>query len=379
MASSWPGASKDTVVDPNGPAPKSIRPGRTRVLVVDDSMVIRTLVSSWVEAEPDLELAGVACNGAEAVQVLAGIHADVCVLDLEMPVMGGLDAIPRLLRIRPNLKILVASRLTHHGAEATMRAIDAGAADCLAKPSARDPGGADAFRRELLAKARALGRSDPAAAARPQSGRPAAAVRLRPLSAPIETPNVLAVAASTGGPPALHQFLGGLTGELRQPVLIVQHMPAAFIELLAQQLSKASPLPVQVAAADMPLEPGRAYLAPGDRHLRVSSRAGRLFAELNDDPPENYCRPAADVLFRSIAKTCGRRALGVVLTGMGRDGCAGALAIVRAGGVVLAQDEPSSVVWGMPGAVVQADLASFVGPLDRLARATRNLLRGEAP
>ena len=352
-----------------------------RVLVVDDSTVVRTLVSSWIEAEAGFELAGVAADGAEAVRVLGGIDADVCILDLDMPVMGGMDAIPRLLRLRPELKILVASRLVERGQEAGLKAVAAGAADYLAKPAASRPGGADWFRRELLTRARALAQA--AAAPVPRRATPApdgrAPPRPRSLQSLREPPELFAVAASTGGPPVLRELLLGLEAPLAQPVVIVQHMPAAFIELLAAQLTKGSNIPVAVARDGETLRPGGVWLAPGDHHLRVERREGRLVAALDQSPPENFCRPAADVLFRSAAKVCGARSVAVVLTGMGRDGWAGASAISSAGGVILAQDEGSSVVWGMPGAVVGSGLASLVGPVDRLAAAVRRLSLGDPP
>jgi two-component system chemotaxis response regulator CheB len=366
-------ASGDNLASP--PAAKS----PVRLLLVDDSVVIRTLVSSWIEAEPDLELAGVAADGAEAVRVLAGVQADICILDLEMPVMGGLDAIPRLLRLRPDLKVLVVSRLARDGGAATLRALEAGAADCLAKPAAGAQGGADAFRRQLLEKARTLARTSPAPAPQARGRKSSRPPRLRPLRDRFEPPELIAIAASTGGPTVLRQLLQGLPASLEQPIVMVQHMPAAFVELLAVQLSKVSPIPVAVACDGERLQRGRAWLAPGDHHLRIVRKGEQLIAQLDDGPPENFCRPAADVLFRSLAQACGRRSLAVVLTGMGRDGWAGASNIVRAGGNVIAQDEATSVVWGMPGAVVEAGLASVVGPAERLARAVAAIARGEAP
>ena len=366
----WPGVS---VRDKAEPAKAPVR-----ILLVDDSVVIRTLVASWIEAEPGFELAGVAADGAEAQRVLAGVHADVCFLDLEMPVMNGVEAIPRLLRLRPDLKVLAVSRAMRDVKELGLKAVAAGAADCVTKPNASDLGGAESFRRQLFEKARTLVRpSEPAAA---EAGRRASrAPRLRLAPAQIERPQLIAVAASTGGPTALRQLLQGLPADLAQPVVIVQHMPAAFIELLAVQLEKPSKIPVAVAREGEQLRPGRAWLAPGDHHLRVRRKGALFYAELDDGPPENFCRPAADVLFRSVAEACGSRALAVVLTGMGRDGSAGAAEIVRAGGAVLAQDEASSVVWGMPGAVVEAGLASVVGPAERLAEAVRAIVQGERP
>ena len=359
----------------NRPEPHA---GKVRLMLVDDSMVIRTLVARWIELEPDFELTGVAADGAEAVQMLPGLQADVCILDLEMPVMGGLEALPRLLRLRPELKVLIASRLTRAGAEATLRAMEAGAADCLPKPKAADPHGSEIFRRDLLAKARALARSENKATS-PRASRPAARSRLRPQGSRLEPIEVMVVAASTGGPLALRSFLQGLDRDLRAPVLVVQHMPEAFIELLADQLTKISPLPVSVAADGQFLDPRRVYLAPGGRHLRLIREGVRLRARLGDEPAENYCRPAADALFRSAAEICGSKVLAVVLTGMGQDGCKGASAIVKAGGTVLAQDEESSVVWGMPGAVAAAGLATEIAPVERLAEMARALAAGRKP
>ena len=356
------------------PLPKG-RP--VRLFVVDDSMVIRTLVSSWIEAEPDLQLAGVAADGAEAVRVLAGIEADICVLDLDMPVMGGIEAIPKLLRLRPELKLLIVSRLVQRGPEAGLKAIEAGASDYLAKPSTTDVGGTDAFRRELICRIRTLAQ---AGVSRP-TARAGTIPRPRPLphGGACEPPELIVVASSTGGPPALRELLCGLGAGVSQPVVIVQHMPAAFIELLAEQLTKASAIPAAVARQGEVLSPGRVWLAPGDRHLKVERKGGQLCAMLDDGPPENFCRPAADVLFRSAAKVCGARTAAVVLTGMGRDGWAGATELAAAGAVIFAQDEESSVVWGMPGAVVGSGLASLVGPVPRLAAGLRRLAEGETP
>lgn len=354
----------------------------TRVLVVDDSVVVRGLLSQWIESDPDLELVGSAADGAQAIRKLADLGADVCILDLEMPVMGGMEALPRLLRIAPTLKILIASRLTQRGAEITLRALDLGAADYVGKPESSRLGSADDFRRELLAKARALGgaASDIAGKDAAQAtGEPPAPGPLRPLPAFPRQPEILAIAASTGGPQALRRFLERLGGDWPTPIVLVQHMPAQFTGLLAVHLGKTLALPVVAGKHGMPLEAGRVHLAPGDLHMRVARTGASACLRLDEGAPENFCRPAADVLFRSVAEAYGDRALGVVLTGMGRDGLAGSSALVRAGGVVMAQDQASSVIWGMPGAVTRGGLASVVGSVDTLAAAARSLAAGGRP
>ncbi len=362
------------------PAKKPGVDRRHRIFLVDDSGVVRTLMARWIEAEPDLVLVGVASDGAEAIRALGRAEADVCVLDLEMPVLGGLDALPRLLELRPNMKVLVCSRLSQRGAEVTLRALQAGAADYLSKPAAGDRSAADNFRRDLVAKARMLARSR-GRAAKLDALRPStpANPRTRPALAAPCRPEILALGASTGGPNALSSFLKALNGEWQTPIVIVQHMPKVFLDMFAAQLEKASPFKAICATHGMRLEKGRIYLAPGDVHLKIARDGTDFVAQHDTGPAENYCRPAVDVLFRSVAAVCGTASLGVVFTGMGRDGCQGADAIVKAGGLVLAQDEASSVVWGMPGAVVDAGLAEFVGPADALAAAVKSIGAGRRP
>jgi len=351
--------------------------------VVDDSVVVRGLVTRWLQDQPDLEFVGSAADGAQAIRKLADIEADVCLLDIEMPVMGGLEALPHLLRLRPGLKVLIVSRLTQRGAEVALRALELGAADYLAKPEASRLGGADAFREELFAKARALGPSggetvieadfeSPMTSPEPPAG-------LRPLPANLPRPDLLVIGASTGGPQALRLFLHELGPAWPTPIVIVQHMPAAFTSLLAAHLDKPAGLSVQMAVHGRVLSPGVAHVAPGDFHLRVREKAGVMIAALDQGPEENFCRPAVDVLFRSAAEAFGARVLGVVLTGMGKDGVNGAAAIARAGGAVMAQDKDSSVVWGMPGAVIKAGWASVECPIEGLARAAKAIMRGERP
>ena len=366
---------------PAAAPPASSEAGRpARVMIIDDSAVVRGLFTRWIEGQADLALAGSAADGAQGVAKIASLDPDLVVLDIEMPVMGGLEALPKLLAARPGVRVVIASSLSHKGAEVTLRALELGAADYIAKPEAGRLGGADAYRDELLGKLRALAPRGAAARGAVAPVRaPASDVRLRPLPQPLVRPEILAVAASTGGPQALREFLTALDGAWTGPIVAVQHMPPTFTTLLAEQLGRVSPAPAVEAQEGMPLLPGRVHLAAGDFHMRVR-RAGAQYAlALDQTPPENFCRPAADPLFRSVAELFGPRALAVVLTGMGSDGREGARAITGAGGVALAQDEASSVVWGMPGAVAGAGLASLLGPVPALARAVRALARGERP
>lgn len=370
-------------------APPTPRPAATqpiRVMIIDDSVVVRGLFTRWVAAETDLELAGAAGDGAQGVARIVACDPDVVVLDVEMPVMGGLEALPKLLAAKPGVRVVMASTLTERGASVTMDALQLGASDYVAKPGS-GLGGAEAYRVELFSKVRALGaraalrRSGIAPGAPEPASAPSytAAVVTRRLPQTLTKPEVLVVGASTGGPAALREFFTALNGAWRGPVLVVQHMPPTFTALLADQLAKASPLPALEAEDGMPLEAGRIHVARGDYHMTVSPHGAGFRLSLNQEAQENFCRPAVDPLLRSAAAMFGARTLAVVLTGMGHDGREGARAVVDAGGLVLAQDEASSVVWGMPGAVVQAGLASLIGPTAGLAEAARKLYGGERP
>ena len=374
----------------------STRPSRgrpIRVMIIDDSAVVRGLFTRWVGAEKDLEMVGSASDGAQGVAKIVDFDPDVVVLDIEMPVMGGLEALPKLLAAQPELKVVMASTLSHKGAEVTLRALDLGAADYIGKPESTRIGGADAYRIELLEKIRALGasrlsrslrptatRSAPAVApAAPRTPTPIAPESLRPLPATASRAEILAVGSSTGGPQALREFFAGLGGAWTRPIVVVQHMPPAFTAILAEHLGKVSSLQASEVEDGTPLLPGRIHLARGDHHMRLRREGGQLVLRLDQEAPENFCRPAVDPLFRSVAEVFGERTLAVVLTGMGHDGREGARSIVNAGGAVLAQDEASSVVWGMPGAVVQAGLASLVRPVGGLVQAVRALASGGRP
>lgn len=353
---------------------------RTRVLVCDDSAVIRGLLVRLLESDPAIEVVGTAANGRDAIAAVSRTRPDVVVLDIEMPVMDGLAALPDMLKAEPRPQVVMASTLTTRGAEVTLRALQLGAADYVPKPTAvAGIASAEDFRRELLGKVKALG-----VARLRRSGRPvvAAAPALhpppRPSPAAAGRPEILAIGASTGGPQALFRLVRDLGPGFPLPVLITQHMPAAFLSILADHISKLGVLPCREAADGERIERGRIYLAPGERHLLVRGDRSAPRIALSSAAPENFCRPAVDPMFRSVAEVFGGRAIVVVLTGMGHDGLAGAREIAARGGIVLAQDEATSVVWGMPGAVAQAELASAVLPIDRIGQKILALCSGVA-
>jgi two-component system chemotaxis response regulator CheB len=307
---------------------------------------------------------GAAVSGEAALETIAAGPPDVVLLDVEMPGLDGIATLREIRRQHRSLPVLMFSSLTERGSRATLDALLAGANDYVAKPAVQSRDELEArIREEVIAKVKALAARGNAAprptAAAPVVVRPAPAV-VRPAIRGV------VVAVSTGGPSALAETLPAFARGAAVPVLIVQHMPAFFTAQLAERLTRLAGMTVREAVAGQPLGPGDVLLAPGGRHMEVAGGAGTVRVRLTDDPPENSCRPAADALFRSAAKVWGAGTLGIVLTGMGRDGLHGARAIVEAGGAVLAQDEFTSVVWGMPGEVVRAGLADAVLPLSQI-------------
>jgi len=353
---------------------------RVRVLVCDDSAVVRGILARLLDADPDIEVVARVGDGRQALDALPSARPDVVLLDLEMPVMDGMTALPLLLRAEPRPVVIVASALTQRGAAAAMAALRAGASDYIPKPGASGGGATDPeFRAELLEKVKGWARmrrgAGLAAPAAPPTGPRGATGPARP-AARRGAAGLLAVGCSTGGPQALAAFLKALLPLPAVPVVIVQHMPAGFTTMLADHLDRMGPLRVAEAREGEALLAGRAYLAPGNRHLLVERGAGGPVARLRDDPPENFCRPAVDPMLRSAVRAMEGRVLAVILTGMGQDGLAGCRGLVAAGGTVLAQDEASSVVWGMPGAVARAGLARELLPPERLGGRALQLLAG---
>ncbi|MGG5818525.1 chemotaxis-specific protein-glutamate methyltransferase CheB [Falsiroseomonas sp. HW251] len=351
-----------------------------RVMLCDDSAVARGALRRLLAAPPGIAVAHEARNGQQAVEMLAAMapaqRPEVVLLDLEMPVMDGLTALPLILRAAPGVQVIVASALSQKGADATMRALRAGAVDYVPKPSAAaggvsDPRFAEDLRAKVAGWARMRRRPRPAPlASRPVTSAPAARLPAAPmLRAALRPgrPRALAIGSSTGGPQALASLIGALRHPPSVPVLVVQHMPAGFTALLADHLDRLKRLPCAEAKEGEVLHPGRLYLAPGDRHLLVQAADDKLVARLSDGPAENFCRPAVDPMLRSLVAACGGRVVAAILTGMGQDGLEGGRALVAAGGTVMAQDEASSVVWGMPGAVARAGVASLLAPPEEIA------------
>jgi len=382
-----------------------------RVMIVDDAIVVRGLFSRWIDAEPDMEVVASLRTGREAVSQLERANPDVVVLDIDMPELDGIAALPQLLAKRRDLIVIMASTLTRRNAEISLRALSLGATDYIPKPSSnREVSGSVEFHRDLVEKIRHLGlraRSrrhiqapplvpgvqppappravhhphPPAAAVKPihtLHGEPHLPIVLR---APTQTPpRVLLIGASTGGPQALHAIVEQIGSVIdRAPVLITQHMPPTFTTILAEHLARSSHRTAREAVDGEEINAGTIYLAPGGKHMTVARRNGVAVIALGDGPLINYCRPAVDPLFFSAAEVWGPKALALVLTGMGSDGLFGAQALVEAGGQVVAQDEATSVVWGMPGQVAQNGLCTAVLPLDGIAPRLNRLFAGEQP
>ena len=350
-----------------------------RVLVVDDSVVIRQLVSEAVNADPQLTVAGTAPNGKIALDKLTRLQVDAVVLDVEMPVLDGLATLVELRRSWPRLPVLMFSTLTGAGAAVTIKALTLGASDYALKPAA---GGVEAtraaLRQDLVVKLRQLLGVVAVVPTQPLAQwRDVSALRRR---ADLQQHVAgVVVACSTGGPNALADLVTALPATLRVPVVVVQHMPPAFTGLLAARLDQMTALQVREAGDGEAVLAGEVLIAPGGRHLRLVGDGDALRTALDDSPPQQGVRPAADVLFRSAAQTWGARTLAVVLTGMGADGLDGARHIVAAGGHVLAQDEESSVVWGMPGQVVREHLVDEQGTPPELAAAVARRIAPRRP
>jgi two-component system, chemotaxis family, protein-glutamate methylesterase/glutaminase len=363
-----------------------------RILVVDDSVVIRQMTSQILVEDPELAIAGVAGDGKIALAKIDQVSPDLVTLDVEMPVMNGLETLAEIRKRQPKLPVIMFSTLTERGAGATIEALSLGASDYVTKPSntMNQEEARQRIRAELIPKIKALCRASAGSTSPP---RPADATAPRPqlLQMPRakSTPaahasqrkiDIVAIGTSTGGPNALGVVIPAFPQNFPVPIVIVQHMPPIFTRMLAERLSSRSAIPVREGAEGAALEPGVAWIAPGDFHMTLQRRTFGLRLRLNQDPQENSCRPAVDVLFRSVAETCGANVLAVVMTGMGSDGVRGAERIRHTGGEVIVQDEKTSVVWGMPGFTYNEGHADSVYPLDQLqSEITRRVLanRGE--
>lgn len=331
-----------------------------RVLVVDDSAIVRGLIISQLETHPGLLVVGRAANGEAAVQETRRLRPDVVVLDLEMPVMDGMAALPLILAANPGVRVIIASTLSQRNARISLEALTVGAQDYVPKPQTGSLVGAETFHRELAQKVLALGRS---ATQQPEQRTPVAAPAT---DRRLATPRVLAIGGSTGAPPALLSLFEGLRG-LNLPILLTQHMPPNFTGLLAEQLGRAGQRPCAEGVDGEAIIPGRAYVAPGGWHMTVCGNGATPVIRLNQEPQEHFCRPAVDPLLRSAASVFGSGLMTIVLTGMGSDGAEGCRAVAGHGGRFIVQDEATSVVWGMPGAAARTGLAEAILPLDQIA------------
>jgi len=369
-----------------------------KVMLVDDSAVIRGMVKRMVEGADDIDIISSAANGEAAIKQLKTTPVDVIVLDIEMPVMDGLTALPKLLAVDPGVNILMSSTLTLENAEISMQALKLGATDYIPKPtSVGAMGSASEFKTDLLNKIRAVGQASiskrrpnviarttsPVSSGRvtdvsPQRPLKSKEFTLRPATSKVR-PDIIAIGSSTGGPKALLEVLKNIRSNVTAPIIITQHMPANFTEILAKHIHGACGRPSAEAKDGETIVPGHVYVAPGGFHMTVESEGTRRILRTNQDPPENFCRPAVDPMLRSVAKIYGNRALAVILTGMGTDGAKGGRMIVDAGGTVIAQDEQTSVVWGMPGTAAAAGICSAVLPLEQMAPYISDfLLKGAA-
>lgn len=378
-----------------------------KVMIVDDSVFMRGVLSNWFGENGDFQVVATHPNGRRAADDVQRAQPDVIILDLEMPDMDGLTALPLILERKPGTAVLVASSLTRRGAEVSLRALTLGAADYIPKPDAtRGVSAAEEFRAELMAKARGLGQrarrrtmprppvgSGPAPVAPPVS----APASIAPVAAPVAaTPSpgaskipqklrsysmmpvgVLAIGSSTGGPQALTRLFTDIGPSIATvPVLIVQHMPPTFTAILAEHVARASGRPCAEAKDGETIQPGRIYVAPGGIHMDVVRDSGATKIRLFDGPAVNFCKPAVDPMFQAVASVYGAATLALVLTGMGADGAKGALRVAEAGGSVIAQDEESSVVWGMPGATAQIGACSGIFPIGEMGRKVTRLIVG---
>lgn len=333
-----------------------------RVLIVDDSVVFRKVLSDLLGSDPGIVVAGTAGNGRQALARIPDVKPDVVTLDIDMPGMDGMQALVEIRKLYEKLPVIMFSALTERGATATLDALARGASDYVAKPSYRETPerSHERVRTELLRKIKALcAERAPRAQFQPAS----TAVPARPQ----QRIDVIAIGASTGGPGALSALIPQFAADLPVPIVIVQHMPALFTRLLAERLNTLAPLDVREGKEGQRLQRGQVWIAPGDQHMTVTRKGTDFLLSLNRNPQENSCRPAVDVLFRSVAETYGANVLAVVLTGMGSDGTQGAGVVREAGGEVIVQDEDSSVVWGMPGSVVAGGLADRIFPLSGIA------------
>jgi len=381
------------------PQAASARPGAVtnpiKVMVVDDSVVVRGLVGRWIDEDPNLAVVAAHRNGRLAVDDIERSDPDVVILDIEMPELDGLAALPLMLKKKPNLVVIMASTLTRRNAETSLRAMSLGAAEYVPKPESNSGLTTSVeFRRDLVEKVKHLGQRAksrgkgsplplaPGQATRQKAGAAPAIAKpsftIKPYSR--VSPRVLVIGSSTGGPQALAEVFKHIGPAMsRIPVLVTQHMPPTFTAILAEHVGKTAARPCAEGVDGEPVQAGRIYIAKGGQHMLIADAAGGPVIKLSDAPPINFCKPAVDPLFESVAKVYGSATLAAVLTGMGNDGAGGAETISAAGGSVIAQDEETSVVWGMPGATAKAGVCSDVLPLKEIGPKLARIIGGGRP
>jgi len=363
-----------------------------RVMIVDDSVVIRGLIARWIKETPGLDVVSTQRDGQSAVNAVDAVRPDVVLLDIEMPVMDGMTALPLILEKRPKTKVIIASTLTTRNARISLKALSMGAVDYIPKPEGNHGVTTSAdFRKDLIEKVLGIGsktrpalraRLNPVSPASPATGAASQGISLHQSEAQIQTvpfsrvpPRILAIGSSTGGPQALTRLIKEISPSLdRIPTVITQHMPKTFTGILASNLAAVAKRPCKEAEHGEVLKAGAIYVAPGGLHMVLKKDADRAVVSLEDSEPVNFCKPAVDPMFDSVASIFGPATLALILTGMGHDGAQGVVKIQGAGGSVIAQDEATSVVWGMPGAAAQSGKCSAVLPIDMIGQKVNQLL-----
>lgn len=343
---------------------------KIKIMIIDDSAVIRAVISRTIQLHPDMDVVGVAPNGEVAILRVKEWQPDVIILDIEMPIMDGLTALPLILKEKADAKVIICSTLSARGADISLKALSLGAAECLLKPGGESIASAEDFKNDLIKLIRSFGVSGyrKSLSLYPQLSGNKISLKVARQPARAE---VLAIGSSTGGPKALMDILKDLKG-LEIPIVITQHMPKTFTTLLAQHIQKNCGLPCYEGEENMPLKPGCAYVAPGGYHMVFKKSGLHTVIHLNEDPAENFCRPSVNPMLRSLQSIYGHHILVLILTGMGSDGLQSCCELAAQGAPIIAQDEKTSVVWGMPGAVAAAGICSAVLPLDQISGYIRN-------
>lgn len=354
------------------------------LVLVDDSSVIRGALTRILNTDNSIDIVGSVSNGQMGVTMAKNKLPDVMILDVEMPIMDGLSALPEIMKVSPKTKVIMCSSLTAEGADTTIKAMTLGAVECIVKPSSAQETGPDSpFRNKLISLIRSLG-GLPAVKSGAQGHQPTERVKREiPISTigksftlkprppvPYPKPDIIAIGSSTGGPQALFTVLSQLKG-MYCPIVITQHMPATFTKILANHITQQTGIEAHEGEDGMPVKSGTIYVAPGGKHMLFKKESGQLTIQLNDGPPENFCKPAVDPMLRSLIEIYGNRILCAILTGMGQDGLLGARILSEKGGRIIAQDEKTSVVWGMPGAVAVDGICSEVLPIDKIGSSIR--------